>query len=183
MDVARSSCPFSADPDRPIGSRFWPPARCSTNDASSGNSSASSTKTVSRSRSIGRTARRLVLSSVSRLSPQWASCRETASWMALRYPRYSAPREPTRTKSPLLSVRAAARAGASIIPAILSGAAGVIPSQSHPRLMTLPKVLTARPRWSSGNENSLRAKYPIATGLRFRCRQTASFDTSAPTTC
>ena len=57
-----------------------------------------------------------------------------------------APRGPVRKKSALLSVRQSASAGTSISPPTRSGAAGEKPSQSHPRLITLPSVLTARPR-------------------------------------
>src|SRR5438128_1772260 len=49
-------------------------------------------------------------------------------------------------KSALFSVRQAASAGTSINPPIRSGAAGLIPSQSQPRLITLPSVLIAIPR-------------------------------------
>ncbi len=48
-------------------------------------------------------------------------------------------------KSFLLSVRQPARSGASMSPLTRDGVAGVRPSQSHPRLMTLPNVLIAMP--------------------------------------
>ncbi len=48
-------------------------------------------------------------------------------------------------KSFLLSVRHAARSGASINPLMCADAAGVRPSQSQPRLITLPNVLIAMP--------------------------------------
>jgi hypothetical protein len=47
-------------------------------------------------------------------------------------------------KSFLLSVRQAARSGTSITPP-MSGFGGVTPSQSQPRLITLPNVLMAMP--------------------------------------
>ncbi len=50
-----------------------------------------------------------------------------------------------RMKSLLLSVRQAARSGASTSPLIREAEAGVRPSQSHPRLITLPNVLIATP--------------------------------------
>ena len=83
--------------------------------------------------------------SASRAVPHAASCRDTTSWMALRYARYVAPRVPLRMKSFLLSVRHAARSGTSISPLMATASAGVIPSQSQPRLITLPKVLMAMP--------------------------------------
>ena len=48
-------------------------------------------------------------------------------------------------KSFLLSVRHAARSGASINPPMWPRGGGATPSQSHPRLMTLPNVLIAMP--------------------------------------
>ncbi|MBI2401783.1 MAG: hypothetical protein HYV20_03395 [Gemmatimonadetes bacterium] len=45
-------------------------------------------------------------------------------------------------KSALFSVRHSASAGASITPVNRSGAIGLTPSQSHPRLITFPNAAT-----------------------------------------
>jgi hypothetical protein len=58
----------------------------------------------------------------------------------------------------LFNVRHAASSGTSIKPPIRSAACGVMLSQSHPRRITLPKVLIAIPRWSSGSALSARNK-------------------------
>ena len=78
-----------------------------------------------------------------------------------------APRAPVRMKSFLLSVRHAARSGASISPVMCDRAAGARPSQSHPRLMILPNVLIAIPSRSAGS-CTLRSMKPLADGVRRR---------------
>ena len=50
----------------------------------------------------------------------------------------------------------------------------MMPSQSHPLLITLPYVLTAMPRRSSGNPSGSRRSTPAAEGLRFRPSRTSS---------
>ncbi len=84
------------------------------------------------------------------------------------------PRRPARTKSPLLSVRAAARPGASISPPTRPGEAELRPIQSQPRRITLPSVLTASPWRSSGSGEVTRSRKPEAAALRLRGRRTTS---------
>jgi hypothetical protein len=76
-------------------------------------------------------------------------------------------------KSALLSVRLAASAGTSTSPPICSGTEGVTPSHSQPCLITLPKVLTATPRRSSGRGADSRTSQPTADGFRWRPTRSA----------
>ena len=71
-------------------------------------------------------------------------------------------------KSFLLSVRFAARSGASINPLMWACAVGVRPNQSHPRLMTLPNVpATTDP---SSNTSAVVGSGPNTSPAALSCR-------------
>ena len=61
----------------------------------------------------------------------------------------------------------AANSGASTNPVIRASAAGASPSHSHPRLITLPKVLIATPS-RSGGTTARRSIKPTTDGVRRR---------------